>query len=71
MPAWQTWVAVAFDVAQAKGAQFESNQDSPPRTAQDVMSIAAEVWTEDTDRYRQMTEEQARQKLSKEITVSR
>lgn len=69
MPAWQTWVGIAFDVARQKGAQFESTGRAPPMGAQAVMTVAAEVWREDRERYEQMTEEQAREVLSRELSV--
>lgn len=66
MPRYSTWTSIAFDVARSKGARFEG---SVPNGAEDVISVAASVWSEDKERYRAMTEQQARAVLEDEIQV--
>jgi hypothetical protein len=67
MVRYSTWTSIAFDVAKTKGVQFEGN---PPTASAQILSVAAEVWSEDKERYKNMTEEQARAVLNREITVS-
>lgn len=67
MPKYSQWTSIAFDVARSKGAKFSG---SPPSAASDIISVAADVWSEDPDRYRRMTKQQAREVLSDEIQVS-
>lgn len=66
MPRYSKWTSIAFDVARNKGATFEG---SVPNGAEDVISVAAAVWSEDRERYRAMTESQARAVLEDEIQV--
>lgn len=66
MPRYSRWTSIAFDVAKDKGVQFSG---SPPVEAASVISVAAEVWRENPDRYRAMTEQQARDVLEQEIQV--
>lgn len=68
MPRYSTWTQIAFEVARSKGARIGGQ---PPNEASDIVSLAAEIWSEDKQRYRQMTESQAREVLSREITVDR
>lgn len=67
MPRYSKWTEIAFDVAQQKGVRIGGQ---PPNEASAVIQVAAEVWSEDKERYRQMTVEQAREVLNDEITVS-
>jgi hypothetical protein len=66
MVRYSTWTSIAFDVAKSKGATFTGN---PPTAAADIISVAAEVWRENPERYKQLTEAQAREVLDQEITV--
>lgn len=67
MPKYNTWTSIAFDVAKSKGARF---QGQVPNGSEKVISVAAAVWREDPERYRAMTESQARDVLMNEIQVS-
>jgi delta 1-pyrroline-5-carboxylate dehydrogenase len=67
MVRYSTWTSIAFDVAKAKGVQFEGN---PPTASAQILSVAAEIWSEDKEKYLGLTEEQARRVLEQEITVS-
>lgn len=67
MPKYSTWTSIAFDVAKAKGANISG---TPPNGASDVISLAAEVWREDPDRYKRMSRSEARDVLQREISVT-
>ncbi len=58
MVSWQTFVEIAFDVAEQKGAQFAGITEGGA-----FMSDLGEVWTQEKERYKQMTEAQARSEL--------
>lgn len=66
MPRYSAWTRIAFDVARSKGARIGGQ---PPNEASEIIKLAAEIWSEDKQRYRQMTESQARDVLEREITV--
>lgn len=66
MPRYNQWTSIAFDVAKQKGAQFTGN---PPTAAGQIISVAAEVWRENPEKYRNMTESQARDVLERELNV--
>lgn len=66
MPRYNQWTSIAFDVAKQKGVQFDGN---PPTAAADIISVAADVWRENPDEYRNMTRKQAREVLNRELTV--
>ena len=66
MPRYNRWTSIAFDVAKSKGVQFTGN---PPTAAGQIISVAADVWNENPDKYRNMTESQARDVLTREIQV--
>lgn len=51
-------VSVAFDIADSKGAQFDGIDDGG-----EFMSELADVWQQDKDEIKQMTESQARSYL--------
>ena len=59
MVSWQTFVKLAFDEAKRKGAQFQNIDEGG-----DFMEDVAAVWQEDKERYKQMTEKQARNAIS-------
>lgn len=58
MVSWQTFVEIAFDVADEKGAQFAGITEGGA-----FMSDLGDVWSEEKDRYIQMTESQVRSEL--------
>lgn len=58
MVSWQTFVEIAFDVADDKGAQFAGITEGGA-----FMSDLGDVWSSEKDRYIQMTESQARSEL--------
>lgn len=58
MVSWQVFVSIAFDMAEAKGAQFEGIEQGGA-----FMSDLADVWQADKDRYKQMTRQQVRSEL--------
>lgn len=58
MVSWQKFVELAFDEARRKGAQFQGIDDGG-----DFMTQVADVWQSDKERYKQMTERQARNAL--------
>ena len=59
MVSWQTFVELAFDEAKRKGATFDGIEDGGT-----FMEQVAAVWQSDKERYKQMTERQARNELS-------
>lgn len=67
MPRYSTWTGIAFDVARSKGARIGGQ---PPNEASEIIKLAAEIWSEDKQRHRQMTEAQARELLEREIDVA-
>lgn len=52
---WQKFVSLSFDEAKRKGAQFENIDEGG-----DFMEDIAAVWQADKERYKQLTEKQAR-----------
>lgn len=58
MVSWQTFVEIAFDVADDKGAQFAGITEGGA-----FMSDLGDVWSEEKQRYKQMTRQQARREL--------
>lgn len=58
MVSWQTFVELAFDVADEKGAQFEGITQGGT-----FMSDLGDVWTQNKQQYKQMTEKQAKRRL--------
>jgi hypothetical protein len=58
MVTWQTFVEIAFDVADDKGAQFAGITEGGA-----FMSDLGDVWSNNKQQYKQMTEQQARNKL--------
>jgi len=58
MVSWQTFVEIGFDVAEQKGAQFSGISDGGA-----FMSDLAEVWSQNKEEYRQLTESQTRSRL--------
>lgn len=62
MVSWQTMVSIAFDIADSKGAEFENISDGGQ-----FMSDLAQVWSQNKDEVKQMTESQARNYLKEMI----
>jgi hypothetical protein len=58
MVSWQTFVEIAFDVADDKGAQFTGIKEGGA-----FMSDLADLWSQEKERYIQMTEQQVRNEL--------
>lgn len=58
MVSWQTFVEIAFDVADEKGAQFAGITEGGA-----FMSELGDLWSEEKGRYIQMTEQQVRNEL--------
>lgn len=64
MVQWQRFVAIAFDIAKGKGAQFENIQEGG-----DFLTQLSAVWERDKDRILQMTERQARNYLEDKVSA--
>ena len=64
MVSWQTFVKLSFDEAQRKGAQFEGINEGG-----DFMEDVAAVWQADKEKYKQMTERQARNDINDMVTA--
>jgi uncharacterized protein YbjQ (UPF0145 family) len=64
MVSWQTFVAIAFDEAKAKGATFQGIDEGG-----DFMEDVARVWQSDKERYKQMTEQQARNAIKDMVSA--
>lgn len=64
MVSWQTFVAIAFDEAEAKGATFKGIDEGA-----DFIEDVADVWQSDKERYKQMTEKQARNAIKEMVTA--
>jgi len=62
MVSWQTFVSLSFDEAKRKGAQFKNIEEGG-----DFMQDVAAVWEDDKERYKQMTEQQARNAIKKMV----
>ena len=58
MVSWQTFVQIAFDVAEQKGAQFAGITEGGA-----FMSDLGDVWSENKAEYKQMTKAQVRREL--------
>lgn len=64
MVSWQKFVELAFDEARRKGATFDGIDEGG-----DFMSDVAEVWQSDKERYKQMTEQQARNAIRSMVSA--
>jgi hypothetical protein len=62
MVSYQTFTQLAFDVAKAKGASFSGIDEGG-----DFITQVAAVWQQDTEKFRQMTERQARNYLQDRV----
>jgi len=62
MVSWQTMVSIAFDIADGKGATFDGISDGGQ-----FMSELAELWSQNKQEVKQMTESQARSYLRDRI----
>lgn len=60
MVSWQTFVEIAFDVAENKGAEFEGIAEGGA-----FMSDLGDLWSAEKERYKQMTKKHARDELQK------
>lgn len=60
MVSWQTFVEIGFDVAEQKGAQFEGITEGGA-----FMSDLGDVWSQNKQKYKQLTEEQTRNELER------
>jgi hypothetical protein len=58
MVSWQTFVSIAFETAEQKGAEFENIADGGA-----FLSDLSMVWQADKEKYKQMTESQVRNVL--------
>jgi len=58
MVSYQTFVKIAFDEAKAKGATFQGIDEGG-----DFMTDVAAVWSENKDTYKQLTEQQTRNRV--------
>lgn len=65
MVSYQTLVGIAYDVVDAKGAQFDGISDG-----QTVIEIVAEEWSQNKEEYRGLTEKQARSRLNRVLEVN-
>jgi len=64
MVSWQKFVELAFDEAKRKGASFDGIDEGG-----DFMEDVAAVWQQDKQRYKQMTEQQARNAISDMVSA--
>ena len=64
MVSYQTFTKLAFAVAEAKGGSFEGIDDG----AQFTQQIAA-LWNRNKQEWKQMTEQQARNRLRQIVTA--
>jgi len=64
MVSYQRFVALAFDVARTKGAEFEGIDSGG-----DFLSDVARLWNSDKERWKQMTERQARNALDDRVSA--
>jgi len=62
MVSWQTFVEIAFDVADDKGAQFAGITEGGA-----FMSDLGDLWSEEKQKYKQMTQQQARRELEQVV----
>lgn len=64
MVSYQTYTAIAFEVAERKGAQFDGIQDGGQ-----FISELSDYWQANKAELKQMTERQARQRLNSVVTA--
>jgi hypothetical protein len=64
MVSYQTMVRLAFDIAEQKGAQFDSISDGGQ-----FLSELSGLWQENKQEIKQMTEDQARRYLAERVTA--
>ena len=58
MVSWQTFVEIAFDVADDKGAEFAGITQGAA-----FMSDLGDLWSEEKEKYKQLTQQQTRREL--------
>jgi len=66
MVSYQKLTSIGYDVAKQKGAEFAGIS-----SGQEVIGVVSECWNEDTEKLKQMTEQQARQYMEESIHISR
>jgi len=66
MVSYQKLTSIGYDVAKTKGAEFVGIS-----SGQEVIGVVSECWNEDTEKLKQMTEQQARQYMEESIHISR
>jgi len=64
MVSYQKFVELAFDEAKAKGASFDGIDQGG-----DFMSDVASVWSQNKEELKQLTEQQARNRLREMVTA--
>jgi hypothetical protein len=62
MVSWQAFVEIAFDVADDKGAQFAGITQGGA-----FMSDLGDLWSEEKEKYKQMTREQTYRDLEQVV----
>lgn len=64
MVSYQTYTAIAFEIANEKGAQFDGIQDGGQ-----FISQLAQYWRQNKENLKQMTEQQARRQLQSVVSA--
>lgn len=64
MVSYQTWTSIAFEVANEKGAQFESIEDGG-----EAIEVFASIWRDRKDELSRATMTEARRVANEEITA--
>jgi len=64
MVSYQKFVELAFDEAKAKGATFDGIDEGG-----DFMTDVAAVWSENKEEFKQLTEQQTRNRISDMVTA--
>ena len=64
MVSWQTFVSIAFDIANTKGGEFDGIEDGSG-----FLSDLSMVWQQDKEQYKQMTKAQVRDVLDDLVEV--
>lgn len=62
MVSWQTFVEIAFDVAEDKGAQFAGITEGGA-----FMSDLGDLWSSEKEKYKQLTRQQTRRELEQVV----
>lgn len=64
MVSYQTFVKLSFDEARRKGAQFDGIDSGG-----DFLEDVAAVWSQDKQRIKQLTEQQARSYIQRRVSA--